>query len=494
MKAVIKATYYPIKIPQYCGNPMIEAIPPLMSEGEYLSHIENSLDLPECLDDYDENDRLELAQLISYSHTPNPASYSIYKKLHRTIKKGYLSRNPEDQAYNRSLYASIDECVEYRNYDSTVTPSIGVIGITRTGKSTEVRKCLKQFPQVILHNAETRVYRGVQVLWLSIDCPDTKTAKGFLLFLLFKLDELILTNYFDDYIKNKSISVMALRAAVIEILKSHNVGLIHIDELQNIKLYEGTDACSFAFIDSFFNQLGIPVIWSSIPTIFRTLESSLTTQCRLFSDRSFFFTRMKADDENWITFIDSLYFPSLCPHPMQWDDQVRDTIHELTCGLPGLVTKFMSAFYELAIEADYSDDSFNTLDHLMGVYVTQFSPLHTALDAVRRGDDELYEDTLHSSMDEIPEMDIESISTKSKVDKNPQDMPAELIEYDNEEAESAPPAKPGKLPETTVATVNSPKRNSKRKAVRNEINVANLLSVSSDELLANLERIANECG
>src|SRR5690606_2939542 len=152
-------------------------------------------------------------------------------------------------------------------------------------------------------------------------CPETKTPKGFVLSFMAAIDRAIGTNYYDQYSKTGSHTVTDYRLAARRIALLHHIGLVHIDETQNLKHFDGQDALSFSFIDSLFTELDVPVIWSSTPLIFRSLAGRITTTRRMFSERDFRFEPLQKDSQDWTDFVNAFYFPWLLRYQFGFDKE-----------------------------------------------------------------------------------------------------------------------------------------------------------------------------
>lgn len=387
------AVYHEQKLELYQGNPCIEAIPPVISAEEFVVAV-TRYPFPKDFYEFDVNDKLDLLENFEKVYFPIPNSYQLFLKIHRLIRSSYVSRNPLDDEY-KADFDKLQQNV-YPNRMSVEGGSslkvVPVVGHSRTSKTSTVRGCLHIIPQVILHEGSKYGVRLIQVVWLSIDFIETKTIIGFLHSILRALDKAIGSNYFQKF-SAKSTNITTLRQEVLKLLWAHNVGIIHMDEMQNIAVLKSNGELDFKFIDAFFNHANIHVIWSSIPKIEKAISGNLTTQFRLFNGRLYFFDPFEIDSADWKKHLNYYLLPGMLNYDLQFDDQFCSMAHDFTFGLPGIVNILMTLFYETALEA-YLDDfsEFCPKEHLFATYTNYFGAFHKAITALRSNKADEFED------------------------------------------------------------------------------------------------------
>ena len=187
-----EADYKEQVLPEYQGNPLIEALPEIMSREETLS----------CLTrepSYDKGERtLEakyrihcLSRLLHDYYQPLPEHLDIESGISVCLRQGYRNRNPQGRQYALMINESYAAMVEKRpvRMISGYHPNASgftIIGVSGVGKSTAVESILYQYPQVIEHTEyKGRPLPATQIVWLKLDCPHDG-SRGELCYRFFK--------------------------------------------------------------------------------------------------------------------------------------------------------------------------------------------------------------------------------------------------------------------------------------------------------------------
>src|SRR5689334_17278067 len=99
-----KAEYRDVDIPDFQNNPLIEALPPIMEEKDSIRTLANSP--PFRAEDRLKQTSWRLLQVQStllQLFTSLPIHTDLERKFSRTIRIGYLSRNPVQQHHWRDI-------------------------------------------------------------------------------------------------------------------------------------------------------------------------------------------------------------------------------------------------------------------------------------------------------------------------------------------------------------------------------------------------------
>ena len=118
----VPAAYRAADLVEYCGNPLIEALPPIYSEIE-------ARDLLKYYPVVDPAIRAKPTHIRAYAvmnaadfFTPLPIHLALQQQLDRILRSGYLNRNPMVPGYWPGTNRAIAEMRE-RNKNSKVRPS-----------------------------------------------------------------------------------------------------------------------------------------------------------------------------------------------------------------------------------------------------------------------------------------------------------------------------------------------------------------------------------
>ncbi len=448
----VDAKYHLFPIAALQGNPLIEALRPavdIMTFAEKLQY-RVTVDDAVTLDDFSREVSIEL---IDLTYTVPVDSYSLYKTIVKNVLTGYMHRNPVTRDFAHEQYRAATEDNYHFSPQKNLAKVISVIGLSGAGKTLAIRNCLSFFPQLIKHvEYHDKRFVSQQIVYLEFQAPVTKTTRGFVLSFFKAVDELIDTDYYQQW-RGKSISVPILIQEAKKVAFNHHVGLVFIDEIQRCASADAkADFATLEFIDDFFNSVGIPLIVAGTYKAMPLFRTTMSTTRRLSSSRSFTMDVIKNDLNNlgteepsfWSHFIDAFYYPKLLQHDFVFDVELKKQVHELTLGIPALVTRLMRLAYE---EALTSGDEAITIELLQDVYFEQFSLLHPAIESLRKGQYGGYEDLLPESVFKpTKEQQIEKIIqediafSERMVKKKVKDEDSVYIEVDDAEQDFIPSA------------------------------------------------------
>lgn len=219
---VIQANYQELGIPNYCGNPLIEALPSILTQDEtasllayYPTYEQEQRKMPPHL-------RLHLIQNALQFFAPLPVHFDLEQRFSRMIRVGYQARNP----FLKSFWGDVRERVQslgtvHQSPRSTAT-GFTIVGISGVGKTTSIEAILSLYPQVILHNRyQDSDFSFVQIVWLKLDCPFDGSIKGLCLNFFQAVDDLLGTRYYENYAGGrKTVDELLPRMALVASLHS----------------------------------------------------------------------------------------------------------------------------------------------------------------------------------------------------------------------------------------------------------------------------------
>ena len=148
-------------IPEYQGNPLIEALPDIWSSGEVINLLSQKAAYNNGERELDAQYRLHCIHRLFRYFQPLEQHIDIEQRISRSIRQGYLERNPILPAFAAGMadgYAAMKDRGSYQMLQGSRTSASGftIIGVSGVGKSTAVEKILALYPQRIIHT----VYRG----------------------------------------------------------------------------------------------------------------------------------------------------------------------------------------------------------------------------------------------------------------------------------------------------------------------------------------------
>jgi len=390
------AKYIKHEVDEFNGNPLIEALRNALEPKDFVNELLHKPEFGENVQVMSGFSRELKVALIENTYFPMPILYTKYKCILKNILKGYIHRNP----LKRNTKYFQNQVSTNANFELpagvNLSACISEIGFSGGGKTLGTDKCLSIIPQVIRHNGYEGQYLKLdQITYLKFEAPNTKTQKGFILSLFFAVDEVIGTNYFNEWKQSKDgIQVLLIEAK--KIAYNHFIGVVFIDEIQ--RCVSTKDSIAFAdkttleFIDNFFNSIGIPLIVAGTNKVFPLYRTAMSTARRLtkgrmFSQEGIEGTIVDPEDANeeienpvWKQFVNMYHQPNLLAKPFEFDENIRNKLFHYSVGIPALFVRLIMLTYEEAIMCDLETINADLID---SVYYDQFEIMHPALESLR---------------------------------------------------------------------------------------------------------------
>jgi hypothetical protein len=388
---VVEAVYTPQALPEYQGNPLIEALGPHYDVNTVVRELTVAPAFSATERDAPTDQRLHMLRRLHNFMVPTQANLNLFQRLDTLIRRGYVGRRPytaesiarHNAAYRRRVSGTVSQ--EHQDYVLPVLSST-LLGLPGTGKTTTVRRSLAPLPRVI-HHPTLGVY---QVPYLHVQVPsDGKSVKAFAHAVLRQLDELVPGH---DYLHHYAIKgrpgADALMHSVASVLQAHFVGLLVCDEIQNLANSPKGEAVLMSEITSACNDLQVPLLVvgtnQAQDVLFRDMR-----QCRRtigcgyeYFDR-LNFTATGSTVSEWEAFMTSLWCYQWVRKPAELNPTVLRLFYDYSQGIIDLAIKLFAACQAQAM-VDESETLSLSLIH--AVYEREFAPAHAMLDALRRGD------------------------------------------------------------------------------------------------------------
>lgn len=383
----VKAEYKEQYIEEYRHNPLIEALPDILSPEEVIDKISFYPKFNEEERYIDSHIRIHLIQRLYDYFQPLPIHLDLESKLSRIIRQGYIGRNPLDKNFTISMKDGAEslnrrQLISNLDYKSTAL-GISFIGVSGMGKSTTLNKILSTYPQVIVHSKYKYSHMSMyQVVWLKLDCPHDGSLKGLCLDFFRKVDELIGTNYFEKYGIGKY-AVNVLLPIMGQIARNICLGVLIIDEIQHLSIArsQGAEGMLNYFV-TLVNTIGIPVVLVGTLKSINILQSQFRQARRGSGQGDVIWERMQ-NDKLWELLLNGMWSFQWVKKTVELTKEYVDLLYDESQGIIDIAIKIFVLSQIMAIT---SGKEIITPEIINNVAKKHLKLTRPAIEALKSGD------------------------------------------------------------------------------------------------------------
>lgn len=401
----------PPTLDRYRDNILIEACGSILSREETakcLLHLpprpsQNDLALPPHF-------LAHAPQALRSMHIPTAAGLDLAQSIDIMIREGYVDRCPSAATTWQRIY----DVPRLVNPNALVSPGATVVGPSGTGKSSAIQRALNLRPQLVVHDRFPHLAGPVrQLIWLKIDVPSSGALKDLVRSFAHAADRVLGTDYEDRLGKGRD-SADSMARRWLTLISSHFLGVLVLDELQNLfkietkaarrerpadrgrPLLRIKDDDALKFILTVMNGSRIPVLACSTPDGIQAIGTRTAALQRLVTNGRHYIAHAKTPDDE---FFRKMFFPKLTgyqwlPERLPDTPDVRATFHRLSGGIARIGVTLWTQANQRAIMRGARG---LTLDDLHFTGLDTLAPLQPAIQALLSEDPNrlmLYEDLL----------------------------------------------------------------------------------------------------
>jgi hypothetical protein len=407
---IVEARYIEQRIPQFRGNPLIEALPPVPDDETLLEQL---FDLPDFSPEQREwptYDRLQMISGLSSFLQPLERHIQLTRAFDTLMRSGYVGRAPTTASHAR-IYQSLYEAqqlgkafkdIAQRPIDAQLSSAL--VGMSGTGKTTIVRRIFSRYPQVIYH-PEHHIY---QIPYLHIEAPhDGISVKGLAASILRKVDELVPdAGYYDLYVKDKRASGELLLNHCARVMHMHCVGILVIDEIQNLENAGTSKKTLMSALVSASNELHVPIVFVGTHKATDVLGLNFR-QARRSSGHGFQEWHVLARGQSldmpgeWEDFISVLWQFQWNRRVVPLDQYMSNAMYACCQGIPDVAIKLFACAQWRALLDETETFSVETLYAILDAELLKLKPM---LVAMRNKDPKALD-----AFDDIPPLHLSSL-------------------------------------------------------------------------------------
>lgn len=349
-----RATYQDAILPEHQGNPLIEALPTKQTWENVMEVFSNYPEYSEEIADHpDPLVRDEYLNRIEEIRQPLTDYEACFRAVERAIKKGYSAKNPLSPTTAQYLHYLVDERPDIEPRTGFFQPKgdgLTLIGESGVGKTSMVEQVLSYFPNVIEHD----LYKGQplelrkQVVWIKVDCPSNSSVRDLCEEILSTLDLTL------DREKTKPAGTIgALVRQLEQCMKSSFIGMLVIDEMQNLKFKRtGGENNLLRFLHRLMNKLGVPLFFVANPPFDLSLVKELKAARRAESGYHHAMSVLARDSVSWNAFVDQLWQYQWTNVYTELTEELNDSLHALSVGNIDMASRTYREAQRLVIGCD----------------------------------------------------------------------------------------------------------------------------------------------
>lgn len=354
------AIYIKSPIPSYVGNPLIEALPPILSTKNAIKKLAHYPDYDEFYRKLPSEERYQMLEDIVRFFTPLKIHIDLERRISRVIRAGLIERNPMKTSFwqknlQRSSKVNSNSISQYGDDDdfhSTSAYGFNIVGISGGGKSLSIERILRLLPQLIRHKRYKNCnFTFSQIVWLKLDCPFDGGIKGLCINFFQTVDSILGTSYHKNY-GSKSRNTDEMLPYMALVAANHGIGVLVIDEIQRLSLANsGGIEKMLNFFVQIVNTVGVPVILVGTYKSLSIFDGNFSQMRRGTGQGDLVWDRMRLDEE-WTLFVKALwhfqYTRKICT--LEDNPELIEVLYEESQGITDLAVKAYMLAQERAIE------------------------------------------------------------------------------------------------------------------------------------------------
>lgn len=414
---VVQAWYEKSPVLEYSGNPLIEAMPPILSEEEAATRLAAIPPMPEEERALPKEVRLHCVNRLAHLVQPLPIHLELEAAVSSVLRGGYVGRNPMETGTWRHLHALAARNSSGAMFNSTAS-TFSLVGLSGMGKTTALKSVLRLYPQVIRHTRyDRRDFIHTQIVWLKLECPFDGSLSG-LCRAFFQAVDMALGDdaHAKYYMSNKRIT--DLIQGMEQVASTYFVGALFIDELQHLRSAKtGGKDNMLNFFVNLVNSIGIPVVFIGTNSMIELFSDILRNARRVSGQGLFDFKQPSPDDASWQLLLDAMWQYQWVKQPASLSENLKQRIYDLTQGVTDFLGKLMILGQRYAIQSGLETLDERVFEH---VAATKMKLLQPALAALRSGDPvqmRKFEDLLpaDTQLDEMMKEDVVVVADRVSV-------------------------------------------------------------------------------
>lgn len=385
----------------YAGNVLVQHLGPILSAEQLLDRLTTLPTVPSQVDGMPHHIRMHHLLRVRDLHIPPLIERQLAQTVDLMIRGGYQKRDPAKS----KTWSVVGGSPRFTQDALIAATGAAVEGHSGVGKSVACWNCLHLFPQTVEHDAFPRIHGGLQqVVHLSVEVPSSGKAVDLARALREQWALATGSGRFADGWTGRKDGEAAFNEWR-QVAMSHFLGILHIDEVQNLfqlaslkrrraRKSDESEPLELAIVEerclrlilSLSNTSGIPLLFSGTPDGMAALTRRLSTLSRMTTMGYHPIDHFSALSQSGCdTFLEQLGTYQLVKRRLEMSKEVKELIIDLTGGVQRLIIALWVAAHRVAFERE-SDDL--CLEDFRMAAATWLAPVSGAVKAITSEDPE----------------------------------------------------------------------------------------------------------
>lgn len=337
----IFASYSKQAIAEYADNPLIEALPPILSWEAAAGLIANlpGQSTPEELA-LEPSVRIHCVDRLRSIIQPMSIHLELESLFSILIRRGYVGRNPYSPETVRHLH-SLSGASRYHDGFRSTAETFSLVGLSGIGKSTALWAILSLYPQTIRHERfGGRAFVQTQITWLKLDCPRDGSLTGFCQEFFIAVGKALGDEGYHKRFRTRNVTDSLQQMA--QVASTFYIGALLLDEIQNLHTAKigGKDSVLNFFLH-LVNNIGIPVVFIGTNSMVSLFSGVMRNARRCCDNGIIEFGRFEKDSDEWRMLVENLWSYQWCHQHVELTEDIYDAIYEHTQGVTDILVKLL---------------------------------------------------------------------------------------------------------------------------------------------------------
>lgn len=393
----VRASYTPQRLPQFKGNPLIEALPPTMSDEQLTSALALSPEFEAEQRQWETHERFQMLTTLTTFCVPLSRHIELARALDSLMRTGYVGRAPRTPEHAKIFQAIYENQKNGFNFSQSATSivtqkSTSLIGISGMGKTTTVERFTAHIPKVIYHggtdaNKDLNLY---QIPYLHVEMPsDGSSIRGLAIAIFHQLDTLVPgATYYEDYAVRGKPGADVMMRNVARVMNTHLVGLLICDEVQNLANAHKGGQTVMTELVSATNELKCPILFIGTNKAAQVLGLDFRTARRSTGYGIAPWDRLhegngEGETHEWDRFLVELWKYQWVRKPVPLNEHFSHVMYHYSQGVIDIAIKLFASAQARAM-LDQSETL--TPELLADVYARELRLMHPMIEALRNDD------------------------------------------------------------------------------------------------------------